>query len=304
MSLPPDTRPPFVTPEAVVLEFETAGLGSRTFAILIDLVVQTVLGVGAYFALFVIGAEGGGDLSTAGVVVLLVMVVLILLGYPIAWETLWRGRTPGKAALGLRVVTTEGAPVQFRHAVVRGFLTLFDFYATSGAGAVLAVLFTSDNQRLGDLAAGTVVLRERSGARAPSAVAFHPPPGLESYVASLDTTGLTVDDYGAVRSFLVRAPGLPPDVRRDLAEQVADTVVARLSHRPPPSMPAEVYLHCVAAASQQRAGAAATRETVDEWATGAGVWAGVGSRPSWSATPPGEVGPPGPSPAGGYAPPG
>ena len=93
---------------------------------------------------------------------------VVLWGYPTVMETLWRGRTIGKIALGLRVVTVEGAPVRFRHAAIRATLGLVDFLLTSGAGAVVSVLMTHRSQRLGDLVAGTVVLRERTGLRAPS----------------------------------------------------------------------------------------------------------------------------------------
>ena len=155
-------QPRLVTPEAVVLSFETAGLGSRVLATLIDLLVQGgVLFLGS-LALVLFGATAtGGTADVVATVLLLLLVTGVLFGYPIAFETLWRGRTPGKAALGLRVVTTEGAPVRFRHAAVRGFLGLIDLWATTGSVAVLSVLLSRDNQRLGDMAAGTFVLRER-----------------------------------------------------------------------------------------------------------------------------------------------
>src|SRR3954447_14256365 len=151
-----DLGPRLVTPEAVVLEFETAGIGSRSLAFCIDLAIQAALLTGAVVALAAVGDSVSG---TASMVVALLLFTGVLLGYPIVFETLWRGRTPGKAVFGLRVVTREGAPVRLRHASVRGFLGLVDFWLTTGAAAVLCVLFTRDNQRLGDLAAGTLVLR-------------------------------------------------------------------------------------------------------------------------------------------------
>lgn len=246
-----EAPPRLVTPEAVVLQFETAGLGSRALALLIDLAIQGVLLALASVALAALAVAGQG--ATAGIVVALLFVTAVLLGYPIAFETLWRGRTPGKAALGLRVVTTDGAPIRFRHAAVRGFLTLVDFYLTSGAAAVLCVLFTADNQRLGDLAAGTLVLRERTGAKAPAPVSFAVPPGYEAYAATLDPTGLTGDDHVAVRSFLLRATSLPPETRNALARQLATTVAAHMGHTPPPGTHPEAFLACVAAVHQARA---------------------------------------------------
>ena len=246
-----------VTPEAVVLEFETAGLASRLMGAFIDGVVQFLALLAVLLAAFGLGEVGVefGGLATAFLYVLL---FLLLFGYPTAFETLWRGRTPGKAMLGLRVVTIEGGPIRFRHAAIRAILGLFDKYIGSGLVGVVAVLATRRNQRVGDLVAGTIVLRERSGARAPSAVRFSPPPGLEAYVASLDVSRLGHEDYGTVRSFLLRAAALAPAARAHVASQLAGPIAARLSTSPPPGLPAEVFLVCVAAAHQSRNAPAAT----------------------------------------------
>lgn len=261
-----------VTPEAVVLSFETAGLGSRVLAALVDLAVQggaLFLGV---LALTVFGATAQSDAVGVAVFVLLLLLVTgVLLGYPIAFETLWRGRTPGKAALGLRVVTTDGAPIRFRHAAVRGFLGLIDLWATTGAVAVVSVLLSRDDQRLGDLAAGTLVLRERSGAGTPTATEFRVPPGLEAYTSTLDVAGLTPEEYGAVRSFLLRAGSLPPEVRASLAASVAERVAVGMHHRRPDWLPADAFLACVAAATQ--AGSARVPTASVRPSEAAAVWA-------------------------------
>jgi uncharacterized RDD family membrane protein YckC len=240
-----------VTPEAVVLEFETAGLPSRLLSAFLDAVVQLLILFVVLFAAFGLGEAGVefGGLATASLYVLL---FLLVFAYPAAFETLWRGRTPGKAMMGLRVVTIEGGPIRFRHAAIRAILGVFDKYVGSGLVGLLSVVFTRRNQRLGDLVGGTIVLRERSGARAPSAVRFSPPPGLEAYVASLDAGRLGHEDYGAVRTFLLRAPTLPPASRAYLAGQLAGPIAGRLSTSPPPGLPPEVFLVCVAAAHQQR----------------------------------------------------
>jgi uncharacterized RDD family membrane protein YckC len=275
-------QPRLVTPEAVVLSFETAGLGSRVLATLIDLLIQGgILFLGSLALALLSAVADGGSFDVAATVLLLLLVTAVLLGYPIAFESLWRGRTPGKAVLGLRVVTTEGAPERFRHAAVRGFLGLIDLWATTGAAAVLSVLLTRDNQRLGDLAAGTLVIRERSGAGRPRVAAFPPPYGLEAYTATLDVAGLTPDEYGAVRSFLLRAPSLPPPVRVGLAAELAGTVAARMRHTPPPWLPAEAFLACVAAATQARSAPAGP--PAGAWSEAAAVWGRASSPPSGAA---------------------
>lgn len=242
-----------ITPEAVALEFEPAGVGSRLLAFALDLLIQLA-------ALIVLGIVAGlgatnGLPDSVAIVLTVVAVFLILLGYPIISETLWNGRTVGKAAVGLRVRTKEGAPIRFRHAAIRGALGLVDFYVTSGVGATLSVLLTRDSQRLGDLAAGTLVLRERTATSLTSAPAsFVPPPGWEPYAASLDVAAMTPEQYGIVRGFLLRAHTLGPAARSHLAVRLASPLSGVLKHEPPAGVHPESFLLCAAAAYQRRYG--------------------------------------------------
>ncbi|CAN5131846.1 RDD family protein [soil metagenome] len=245
-----------VTPEAVRLQFDTAGVGSRSVAFALDVLVQGLTLV----ALLVAGglvAEGAGVGLPPWVAATLVALLsfAVVWGYSVALETLWRGRTLGKAAMGLRVVTREGGPVRFRHAAVRAALGLVDFVVSSGAVAVLCVLFTRDNQRLGDLVAGTLVLRERTGMGQPAPVGFEVPAGAEAYAATLDVSALTTGDYAAVRAFLLRAPGLRGQVRERLAADLATALAGRLRHTPPEGVDPHVFLACLAARYQRRGAA-------------------------------------------------
>src|SRR4051794_22994870 len=227
-----DTR--LVTPEAVVLQFETGGLGSRMLARLLDIMIQ---GAGLFALAILVGFVGNAGVGTTPLVIfLLVAYFAIIFVYPAAFETLWRGRTPGKAALGLRVVTKEGAPVRFRHATIRSALWLVEGLAFSASIAVISILVTRDNVRLGDIAAGTIVVRERSGARMPSASSFGPPAGTEQYTATLDVHAVTEADYEAVRNLLLRAPTLADRARFDVAAQLGTYIAGRMRHTPPPHM--------------------------------------------------------------------
>lgn len=252
-----------VTPEAVVLEFETAGVASRLIGALIDVAIQMTL---LFIVFFGVGALEGAGLRLGGLAVAFVYIALFLVifGYPTAFETLWRGRTPGKAALGLRVVTVEGGPIRFRHAAIRAILALVDVWATQGVVGVLSILLTRRNQRLGDLVAGTLVLRERTGAGRQRAVRFTAPPGLEPYVATLDVTRIGNADYQTVRAFLLRAPTLPPAARADLAARIAWPLARRL-HLDPAGLHPEIFLVCVAAATQRRR--TATPAFVSVWSS-------------------------------------
>jgi uncharacterized RDD family membrane protein YckC len=242
-------QPRMVTPEAVALDFTTANVGSRILAFLIDGVIVGVVSFAGLLALTL------SDATLPEWLVISILVILIpgwYLGYFVVSETLWRGRTVGKAAMGLRVVTKEGGPVRFRHASVRALLGLVDFAIGWGFFAIVFILLTRDNQRLGDILAGTLVLRERSGLPAPAPVSFGVPPGLEPYAATLDVSALRIEEYQAVRTFLLRAPSLPPAPRMSLAVQLASPLMERLRPPPPPGVPPELFLHCVAAAYQGR----------------------------------------------------
>jgi uncharacterized RDD family membrane protein YckC len=279
-----------VTPEAVVLEFETAGIGSRALARLIDLMAQGALLVAMTLVLGGASAVGGVPQWIA-IVFVVVTLFLVLFGYPAGFEALWNGRTPGKAAMGLRVVTVEGAPIRFRHAAIRAFVSVFDFLIPLPGGlfAVLAMLFSKQSQRLGDLAAGTIVLRERSASAAPVAVIFPSPGGYEGYVASLDVGSIAPEQYGVVRSFLLRVHELSPHARFALAMRLANPIAIKLRHTPPPQLSPELFLVCVASAYQRRYGGQET------W--GQPAFAPPPAPPSASTLPPPPPPPPGAVPA-------
>ena len=236
-----------VTPEAVVLDFELAGLASRAVAKLLDLLIQGA----ALMALAV--ALGFAAPGTLGVVLLVVGTAVILFGYPVIAETAMQGRSPGKAALGLRVVTVEGAPIAPRHAFIRSALGLVDFLLPPGGLlAVVAALLSPRGQRLGDLVAGTMVLRERSAVAPPMAVWFNPPAGMEVYAGNLDVSTVTSEQFGVIRAFLLRVSDLSPESRVAMALRLADPVKDAMHHQPPPGVHPEQFLVAVAAAYQRR----------------------------------------------------
>jgi uncharacterized RDD family membrane protein YckC len=248
-----------VTPEAVVLQFDTAGLPSRLFARLLDLVVQVIALFVFLFLGGLIGSAVGDNESQVLDIILVVLgtvlLFLLLLGYEAIFETVWKGKTPGKAALGLRVMTAEGAPIRFRHAAIRSALSLVDVFLFSGLIGIIAILVTRNNQRLGDLVAGTIVVRERSATKAPTAISFPVPHGCEAYADTLDVSAVTQAEYGAIRSFLMRAGTLAPQVRSGLAADLGSPLVQRMHHVPPSWVGPELFLACVAAVYQRRFGA-------------------------------------------------
>lgn len=238
-----------VTPEAVVLELPTAGVATRALARLVDLGVQ--LAVGGVLAVPLWALVGAGLSPALAAIAALVTVLVVV---PIAVEILWRGRSPGKAIFGLRVVARDGSPSTPGQAAVRGLVAIVDTYLSFGFLAAATAMTTAASQRPGDLTAGTVVIRERSLALGMVPIAFHPPPGLEDYVRTLDVGALDDEDFALVRSFLLRSRDLAPEARRDLALRLAEGVRARIGHVLPATFDPEQWLVCVASAYQWRAG--------------------------------------------------
>ena len=237
-----------VTGEAVPLDLRIAGVASRALARLLDLLIQVVVLVIA--VLVVSGVLVGGDDALAAAITLVVTVV-VLLGYPVAFETLNHGRTPGKLAAGLRVVADDGGPVRFRQALVRGLVGLVELGVFFGITALVVAAVSERGKRIGDLLAGTIVVRSRvpvpSGAQAPDM-----PAGLGPWAAGLDLSHLGDDLALAARRFLGRVPDMAPGPRRELGHRLADAVLAQVRPGPPAGIPAEVYLAAVLAERRGR----------------------------------------------------
>ncbi|MYS08824.1 RDD family protein [Streptomyces sp. SID6041] len=237
-----------VTGDAVVLGLQPARLPSRALAVLIDLAV-----VWAVYLLITLGlAVATASLDEAAVMALsIASFLLILVGAPIAVETLSHGRSLGKLACGLRVVRDDGGPIRFRHALVRGAMGVVEILMTFGVVACVSSLVSERGRRLGDVFAGTLVVRERIPAARMLAVP-PPPPWLVGRFAGLDLSAVPEPLWLEIRQYLTRARELDAVVGRRLAERLADELVARTGTPPPPGVPAEAYLAGVVAERQAR----------------------------------------------------
>lgn len=277
-----------VTGEAVALDLRTAALPSRIVAALVDVLGQLLV-LAAFGAL---ATATSLDVSEAAAQALgIVVIVLVLIVYPVTFETLLRGRTPGKAAMGLRVVRDDGGPIGFRQALVRGLagaflerpgITLF-------VAAVLTSLVNPQGKRIGDLLAGTVVVQERVAGKG-GAVATMPPP-LTDWAAQLDLSGVSNDLALSVRQFVARERSLTPAAREDLGRRLVAAVTAAVGP-PPPGTPGWAVLAAVLAERRRR----------EELRMSGGQAAPPPADPTPPASPAPERGP-GPASSTGFAPP-
>ncbi|MFF5497897.1 RDD family protein [Streptomyces aquilus] len=267
-----------VTGEAVALELRPARLPSRALAVLLDLVVATVVYTVVTIAL--VASTASLD-EAAQFAVSLAAFVLVMVGGPIAVETLSHGRSLGKMACGLRVVRDDGGPIRFRHALVRGGIGVIEILLTFGVVACVASLVSARGRRLGDVFAGTLVVRERVPV-SPSGFLPPPPPWLAGRFSGLDLSAVPDGLWLAIRQYLTRMQQLDPQVGSAMAERLAADLVARTGTPAPHGVPAAAYL---AAVVQERQAREARRAFANGPAAAGGVAAPVVGAPGTYGVP-------------------
>lgn len=246
------------TPEGVDLDLVVAGLGSRFMSSLVDSLVQAA----AILPLLLLA-----DVAAPGVAIASLGGLLVIFGYPTVCDALLDGRTVGRRVTGLRLVTEDGGRVGVEAAAVRNIVRIVDFLPGMYSVGAVAVMASPRSQRLGDMAAGTLVVRaapaRRGGAvpgagrgetattTAASGAEAEPDAALPEGAGAWDLTRLTTEDLRVVRSFLARRPELEPSARArvagELARRLRPAVVG-----PDPTVPDEAFLEQLLAAKTAR----------------------------------------------------
>ena len=239
-----DDRVTIATPEGVSLDLLLAGLGSRFIATIVDVVIQLVLLIALYLVFTATTTNG------FVVAVFSIAAFLVLFAYDVLFEVANAGRTPGKLAVGLRVVRRDGRPVDFVTSAVRNLLRIVDFLPSFYVIGSVMIVATRDHQRLGDVAAGTVVVRER---RAATKVVPLPPsaPAPDASYLSWDVSSVTPDEVATVRSFLERRTTITPAARAQLAWELSARLRAKVGG-PHEQWPPEPFLEALVAAKRAR----------------------------------------------------
>lgn len=225
------------TPEQIPLEFTLATLGSRFLALVIDTLLQlgTLLAVVALLAILRLligpfnGALGtpGDPLSTWLQAFFVLTWFAIYYLYFVFFEVRWGGQTPGKRVVGLRTIHASGRPATAYETILRNLIRVIDQLPVIYAVGMVSVFLTERSQRLGDLAAGTVVVHERPAEAFPQ---FEPTPAA---VPRFNAARLTAAEIALVETFLRRREELV-GVRQLRAGQIADRIRARLDLPPGP----------------------------------------------------------------------
>ena len=251
-----DDRYTVDTPENIEFAYDIAGIGSRFLAAIIDtLVIGTgllVLGL----LVSVVGARADVARSTTSSVAAAIGAILsflILWGYYIVFELVWNGQSIGKRAIGLRVVREGGQPVTFVGSAIRNLIRIVDFLPAFYGIGVIVMFVDKRARRLGDLAGGTLVVKERRGVTLESltqstAVPAAQPGGTMQLPTLPNIHLLNDQDYNLVQEFLRRRDELGRDARARLGAQLASGLQARLGV--PQGGDAERFLQYVTAEYQ------------------------------------------------------
>src|SRR5499427_10262777 len=246
-----------VTGEAVVLDLAVARFPARLLAQLIDIAVQFPV---LLIVEVILAKTIGQNLNVAaGAAVAVVGYLLVIVGYPVIFETLSRGKTLGKMALGLRVVADDGGPERFRQALIRGLLAafveiwLFPINLIGMPAGLITSMASARGKRLGDMLAGTFVIQERVPRRPDLAPVFTiVPPQLAEWAQHLEISRLSDQTAAAASSYLRRYYDLRPAAREQLGLQLAASVAAQVSPPPPPGTDPPAFLAAVLAVRRDR----------------------------------------------------
>jgi uncharacterized RDD family membrane protein YckC len=217
------------TAEAIAVRYELAGLGSRFLALTVDMAIQFGVAAAVLTLVAIFAVPAGRALAYARLdktdyvltIALLALAAFVLFFcYFIIFELVWSGQTPGKRALGIRVVRDEGFPVDLGAAVIRNLVRIVEFALGFYVLAALVTLISPENKRPGDFAAGTIVVRDR-------------PDDLPVLDALLrddpeHDDGLAPEDRALIAQFLTRRVTLEPRAAAEIAARIAERVRPKL----------------------------------------------------------------------------
>ncbi|HYK53540.1 MAG TPA: RDD family protein [Candidatus Eremiobacteraceae bacterium] len=225
------------TPESIAFYYELAGLGSRFLAVAIDLLLQTLAVLAVY--LLMVWAEPGTTaiakslglrdetISAIETGIVIFVVFVIYFGYFVAFETAWNGRTPGKRAIGIRVVRDGGYPITFMDAVIRNLIRVGEA-ALGYLPSMISAIISPQNKRLGDIAAGTIVVRDRAfDVIDPSKWATTDAPESET-LPGFDR--ITDDELALAERYVARSHMLDPHAAQAAASRIASSIRPKLGH--------------------------------------------------------------------------
>jgi uncharacterized RDD family membrane protein YckC len=221
-------RVKFSTPESVELEFTLAGIGNRAWALIIDYHVLTVIMVVFFIVWTVVSVQlsdlwvkiFGSGVALWLIAIAFVITFVIYAGYFVFFETLWQGQTPGKRVVKIRVVRDDGRPIGLKQATLRGLLRVFDEFLFIGA---FLIALSPHEKRLGDLAAGTIVIQAQTPVTSAIVTISEQASSLHHQLLQIcDLSSLLPDDFAVIREYLQRRSLMSPKAKASLALKLTE----------------------------------------------------------------------------------
>ena len=251
------------TPELVSIELPLAGIGSRFIAILVDsLILGAALIILIFLAAFILPALSllGPKSASWGLGIFLLILFLLFWGYFALFEAFNNGRTPGKRVARIRVIHQSGRGINFVEALARNLVRIIDYMPGFYGVGIAAMFMSRQSQRLGDMVAGTLVVREReveapmwgeSTSRTLTAAALAPnspipPPHLRVVLPAPALARLTPSDLEVLEGFFSRRLDMDLTTRSILAGRIASALCAKSGLTIPPEISVETFLEAVA----------------------------------------------------------
>jgi uncharacterized RDD family membrane protein YckC len=236
------------TPEQTALDFAIAGIGSRFLALAVDTLIQIlaaiIVGFGGSLAIGAISVIAP-KAALWGFALIVLFGFVLYFGYFAFFEIIWNGQTPGKRQAGIRVIKDSGRPLTPAESIARNLMRIVDWLPSLYAVGMASALLNKENKRLGDLVAGSIVIREAalSELKASWQVGVAPEGGVP---VSLGAASLTPEDYALIDSFLNRRSDLDFHVRLQMGEQILNRLKPKVTLPLDSSMSAEKILETLA----------------------------------------------------------
>jgi uncharacterized RDD family membrane protein YckC len=240
------------TPENIELTYSLAGAGSRFLAILLDTLFKSgalmiiwgtlnIIGISLDLNIFTEKLACVKSSLTLTILLLGALGGFIIIGYYIFFETLWNGQTPGKRIAGLKVMKDNGTAISIIDATVRNFLRIIDFVPSFYLLGAISILHSKRNQRIGDMAAGTIVVKIPME----EIPVVMPEIEVESPLHPPDIGVLEEKEYSLARNFIIRRNELSSAVRKKLATLLGDLMLKKCCLQENPFSTAEELLEWI-----------------------------------------------------------
>lgn len=236
-----------VTGEGVLIEVPPTSVASLVIAAIIDYVVIFGVYIGSILALSRVASSMSAAQSAVVTIVLTVSAFLVV---PVGIEVWSRGRSLGKLVMKLRVVRDDGGPITFRHAFVRGLIAIVEIWTLNGIPAVICAMISTRAKRIGDLAAGTYVVREETAMKL--APAPWMPPALIPWATGADMAALPDGLAMQIRQYLLRTGSLSPAAHEQIGRDMLGRVLPLVAPPPPREAPVDAVLAAVLGERRRR----------------------------------------------------